>query len=413
MAFEAARLISGRTAPSLTLAEAYVARVQAKHVGRLMKCLSSDLPLGPLQHLKRVRPTQQGSSIVEVLLCLKQQQQHSASEPQQSSGFADGSEAKYPSATQPAAAQAVPDGAAMAHRPQQALAALPPSIASALAAVTAELAVQHVPLYQPDNKGQWQEWINIWPMSWRVPAGADEQDGAPATAAEHAYFEKHMAAALAASTAAAGRNVAVIVDPTTRTVLAQELDCSSSHPLDHAAMRAVEAVAARDREMWPFNGFAHCGRHADQPDSAGYVAVAPHQHSRSDSRNQEDSSRPPKKQKPDTQADQQQQQPKTAATDEGSAAAGSPNKQMPSGADDSGSFDWASKPYLCTGYDCFLVHEPCTMCAMALVHSRLARVVYCHKDSSRGALGGKYRLHAQRTLNHHYQVFHMPAKQQQ
>ena len=25
-------------------------------------------------------------------------------------------------------------------------------------------------------------------------------------------------------------------------------------------------------------------------------------------------------------------------------------------------------PYLCTGYECYVLREPCTMCAMALVH---------------------------------------------
>jgi tRNA-specific adenosine deaminase 3 len=63
---------------------------------------------------------------------------------------------------------------------------------------------------------------------------------------------------------------------------------------------------------------------------------------------------------------------------------------------------------LCNGYDAFLVREPCAMCGMALVHSRLARVVYCEADSERGALGGAFRLQANRSLNHHYDVFHLP-----
>ena len=71
-----------------------------------------------------------------------------------------------------------------------------------------------------------------------------------------------------------------------------------------------------------------------------------------------------------------------------------------------------SKPYLCTGFDCYLVREPCAMCAMALVHSRVRRVLYAETDHDHGALGGKFRLHGQRSLNHHYTVYHMPRTQQ-
>ena len=70
----------------------------------------------------------------------------------------------------------------------------------------------------------------------------------------------------------------------------------------------------------------------------------------------------------------------------------------------------SSKPYLCTGYDCYTVHEPCAMCAMALVHSRIRRVIYCVPDPQHGALGGSFRLHGQRSLNHHYQVYRFVTK---
>jgi tRNA-specific adenosine deaminase 3 len=403
-----------------------------------MKNLSSELPLGRLQHLKRVRPQQQQQQQqqqggVEVLLCLKeivqeQQQQHvNGSNDQAAGAFIQPQQQQQQQEQQHAL-------------DPQVLALLPASTAAALAAVSAQLLVQRVPLYQPDTKQQWQEWIKVWPMPWRVPSGADEQDGAPATADEQAYFEQHMAAAFAASAAAGGKNVAVIVDPSSNCVLAQAVDCSERHPLDHAAMVAVEAVAARDRQLWPFNGFAHLGRHAEQPDAAGYVAVAPPHHARSDSLNGDDASRPPKKQKAaagsnssnsksqhqqddgqlSQQQQHQQQQPDSQQIQPPAAGVASgPGQQSAAGTGSSSTdgagavFDWASKPYLCTGYDCFVVAEPCTMCAMGLVHSRLARIIYCKQSSSYGALGGRYKLHAQRTLNHHYKVYHLPLQQQQ
>ncbi|KAL6650345.1 hypothetical protein ACP70R_009270 [Stipagrostis hirtigluma subsp. patula] len=64
-----------------------------------------------------------------------------------------------------------------------------------------------------------------------------------------------------------------------------------------------------------------------------------------------------------------------------------------------------TRPYLCTGFDIYLVWEPCTMCAMALVHHRFKRVFYAFPNPITGALGGVYTLHGERSLNHHYTVF--------
>jgi tRNA(Arg) A34 adenosine deaminase TadA len=61
--------------------------------------------------------------------------------------------------------------------------------------------------------------------------------------------------------------------------------------------------------------------------------------------------------------------------------------------------------YLCTGFDAFVTHEPCAMCAMALLHSRVRRVFWDVPDPKRGALGSVVRLHALPNINHRYRVF--------
>ncbi|XP_059609345.1 probable inactive tRNA-specific adenosine deaminase-like protein 3 [Phlebotomus argentipes] len=61
-------------------------------------------------------------------------------------------------------------------------------------------------------------------------------------------------------------------------------------------------------------------------------------------------------------------------------------------------------PYLCTGFDLYVLQEPCLMCAMALIHSRVRRVFF-HRQSPSGALMSTAQLHTIKELNHHYQVF--------
>ena len=61
--------------------------------------------------------------------------------------------------------------------------------------------------------------------------------------------------------------------------------------------------------------------------------------------------------------------------------------------------------YLCTGLDAFLSIEPCSMCAMGLLHSRVGRVFFHFKNPLRGALCSAHRLHTVENINHRYRVF--------
>ena len=57
--------------------------------------------------------------------------------------------------------------------------------------------------------------------------------------------------------------------------------------------------------------------------------------------------------------------------------------------------------YRLPGCELFVTLEPCAMCAGAMLHSRLARVVYGAADPKTGACGSVVDLFAQTRLNHH------------
>ncbi|KAL3096717.1 hypothetical protein niasHT_025145 [Heterodera trifolii] len=64
-----------------------------------------------------------------------------------------------------------------------------------------------------------------------------------------------------------------------------------------------------------------------------------------------------------------------------------------------------SAQYLATGFYAILAMEPCTMCAMALVHVRAKRVFFGTLNAKFGALCSKWRLQESPHINHHFDVF--------
>ena len=54
--------------------------------------------------------------------------------------------------------------------------------------------------------------------------------------------------------------------------------------------------------------------------------------------------------------------------------------------------------------DLYVTLEPCAMCAGAIMHARIRRLVYGATDAKTGACGGVIDLFAERRLNHHTTV---------
>lgn len=279
---------------------------------------------------------------------------------------------------------------------------------------------------------------------------------------------------LAQQAGAAGgiANACVLVDPRRDVVVAAAPDRSHEHPLRHAAMAAVAAAAEWQRRVWPGettthqkrglphqqpdDGTASCAaatqeRHSEAAGAAGAAAAAAAVAAATAAAGAEDANGDAtpasssgeesdgKRRRLETSHDVRDAAHETAAlvgspglahphlqkhaaTEQRAAGAGGGATAAAAAAHPSASpaaaaeggmgheTDPGPRPYLCTGYDAYLVQEPCVMCAMALVHSRLRRVVFCAPSARWGALGGACALHAQRSLNHHYQVYRLPLE---
>lgn len=60
--------------------------------------------------------------------------------------------------------------------------------------------------------------------------------------------------------------------------------------------------------------------------------------------------------------------------------------------------------YRLPGCELFVTLEPCAMCAGAMMHARLARVVYGAPDPKTGVAGSVLNLFGEKSLNHHTEV---------
>uniref|UniRef100_A0A5B7BAP9 Putative inactive tRNA-specific adenosine deaminase-like protein 3 isoform X1 n=1 Tax=Davidia involucrata TaxID=16924 RepID=A0A5B7BAP9_DAVIN len=376
----------------------YASEIDPKLANTLVRKLNRIAPLENLRHVKRVRKKclEGGKTLLSVILCL-----------------------------------ACDDDGQLESMPNDVLVLLRSYQLSAF--------ITKVCKYAASSKEEWEEQCKLWPTSYHPPTynidgitGFSEEDSQAVLS-----FMK-FAVDLAKSGNGQIVNAAVIVDPSTKQVIASVCDqvhswntpinktsmetsffeqaetftshpvdsgvechrtslsnCSSDepkwlytgvsclypwqwaekqlhtatcswHPLRHAAIVAIECSAARDRHLFP--GVGHVGDKSIQVDHIqSFATGSPVKRQKTNLTNVED----------DEKLD----------------------------CHTNGFHSESVRPYLCTGYDIYLVWEPCAMCAMALVHQRIRRIFYAFPNLNAGALGSVHQLQGEKSLNHHYAVF--------
>ncbi|EOA33394.1 hypothetical protein CARUB_v10020409mg [Capsella rubella] len=297
---------------------------------------------------------------------------------------------------------------------------LPPDVQKLVDPYELSPFITEVYKYAAVSKEEWEEQSKIWPTSFHPPTyNIDGIDGFSKEETQSICKFMRIVIDMAVSGHKPFVNAAVIVDPLVRRIIASETDqvyassaphdktsaetrsfketgdiclndtleknngslstvaclnpwqwclqphdtenCSHWHPLRHASMVAIESSSARDRHMFP-NSSEISGQDLVQPSNTDSPAKKQKTSSRS----------------PDVQTDSREETLRDPPME---------------------------RPYLCTGYDIFLLLEPCTMCAMALVHQRIKRIFYAFPNPTAGGLGGVHRLQGEKSLNHHYAVF--------
>ncbi|KAK2839473.1 hypothetical protein Q5P01_013213 [Channa striata] len=203
-----------------------------------------------------------------------------------------------------------------------------------------------IPARPPLTRPQFELASKHWPTSFHedkqmTVALKGELFSPPEKAAMHMYMRSAVTAAKAAKDRGMEAVGAVVVNPVTEEVIAVGHDCRHDHPLHHAVMVCIDLVArSQGGGCYTFDSHPAC-----------------------------------------------QLIPPTSGTHHNEPDA-----------------EKSSQPYICTGYDLYVTREPCVMCAMALVHSRIGRVFY-GITSADGALGTKFKVHSQKDLNHHFEVY--------
>ncbi|KAH8416100.1 hypothetical protein KR222_008203 [Zaprionus bogoriensis] len=252
-----------------------------------------------------------------------------------------------------------------------------------LAALCRNVNVVQVPASSAKLRVQYDQMVKFWPCKFHPDKYAESLHNGSNFSASQRHYHKRMAQLLRklSRDVNEGRAVGICVDPRRPSIVAIAGSSEHSTTHQHCAMWLVDYVA-RSQRGGAWSSPEHFVQ--DAPQATSTLRGLPQSYY--DYLQQQESYR-------DLQCGAELPR-------RGEQAATELETETEGNADNLSKYG----PYLCTGYDVYLLREPCLMCAMALVHSRAKRIFFL-EPSANGALSSSFQLHAVKELNHHYEVF--------
>ncbi|XP_066967549.1 probable inactive tRNA-specific adenosine deaminase-like protein 3 isoform X2 [Macrobrachium rosenbergii] len=254
-----------------------------------------------------------------------------------------------------------------------------------LAMFTGKVFVSKVAKYSPKVRDMYDKVSPFWPCSlhedqylvWLSSANLFKEE-------ELTVIIKFMNEALELGNLAgkeSGENVGVvIVDSTNGSVVGHGQDRRHKHPAQHAAMIAVDHVAANQNGgAWDIHAICKSKNMSSSLENGKGEVDFTTAHERI------------KDLASDASFELMKSTPSTRNSESKLLGENDENSEAVS--------------YICTGLDVYMTREPCMMCAMALLHSRVRRIFYRFPNPEAGALESKTKLHILGGLNHRYEVF--------